>query len=187
MVRKLVLHAADPLHTLVNPAVLIEALAGIGLTGAALPAPNAAFEAGEAFLSLITFLGCSPQVEFQPADEMQRVAGHYCHVRYALALAEPVFRAAPGRLQPRCRHCRTPVADWSGLVQGWPHQAPPHADCAQCGQPLRAAELNWRQAAGFGCWFVEIWNIHPHEAVPSEQLIAVLEREADTLVRYFYE
>ncbi len=187
MVRKLVLHAADPLHVLETPAALVEALADIGLTGAAVPAAADAFQAGDAFLALITFLGCSPHVEFHPADPAQQEAGRYCHVRYALVADAPQFRFAPGKLQPRCRQCRAAVHDWPVLVQAWEAGDVAPRCCEKCVRPLVAPELNWRQAAGFGRWFVEIWNIHPHEAVPSEALIATLERVAGTPVQYFYE
>jgi hypothetical protein len=34
--------------------------------------------------------------------------------------------------------------------------------------------MNWRQLAGFGRFFIEVWGIFPHEAVPTEKLLKQL-------------
>lgn len=187
MVRKLVFHAADAAHVIDDPRDLTMAMASLGLTGEAVPGEVDAFLAGEAFLSLLTFLGCSPHVEFAPADEAQRTTGRYCHVRYRFGGGMPEFRRAAEGPQPRCRKCRAPVPDWERMVRDWQAGRGGACECPQCGRAMSVPELNWRQAAGAGRWFLEIWNIHPQEAVPAEALIAELERVAGTPVRYFYE
>jgi hypothetical protein len=187
MARKLVLHAGDPAHRPPDARVLAATLADIGLIADTLPGLAAAWYAGDAFLSQVIFLGCSPRVEFVPADDRQEAEGLYCHVRYRVQEAESVFRAAPGRLQPRCPVCRAAASEWRQQLHSDPPQAASPYHCTSCERTLSAAELDWRQNAGFGRWFLEIWNVHPHEAVPAEALITALERIAGTPVRYFYE
>jgi hypothetical protein len=126
-------------------------------------------------------------VAFAPAGDRQAAEGLYCHVRYRVQEAGPVFRAAPGRLQPRCPGCRAAASEWQQSLRLEHLEAASPCHCPSCERTLSAAELDWRQCAGFGRWFLEIWNIHPHEAVPAEALITALERVAGTPVRYFYE
>lgn len=186
MVRKLVLHAADPGVAPPDPARLSRALGELGLLEGPVPGQAQAWYAGDRFLSLVIFLGCSPQVDFRPADAGQATEGRYCHVRYRVEGAEPVFRAACGPLRPRCPLCRKPVGEGAWLAEDLVDRDA-HQDCPACGQSFPVAALDWRQGAGCGRWFLEIWNIHPHEAVPAEELITALERAAAAPVRYFYE
>lgn len=187
MAHKLILHAADPAHRPPDVRAMTATLADIGLVDSPLPGLAAAWYAGDAFLSHVIFLGCSPQVDFRPRDPEQAAAGHFCHVRYQWQEAGPVFRSSAGRLQPRCPGCRGQLEQWQELVRDWPSDREATVCCAGCGRSLQSSELDWRQCAGFGRWFLEIWNIYPHEAVPTEGLITRLEQVADTPVRYFYE
>lgn len=187
MTRKLILHAGDPDHPPPESTRLVQALRELGLIAAPLPDQSLAWYAGADFLSLVIFLGCSPQVEFRPIDAGQAAAGRFCHVHYQWQEAGPVFRSSAGRLQPRCSVCRGPLEVGQELVRDWPSGRVVTVCCAGCGRTLQAPELDWRQCAGFGRWFLEIWNIHPHEAVPTEALITRLEQVTDTPVRYFYE
>ncbi|MFN2338000.1 MAG: hypothetical protein ABR544_03405, partial [Gammaproteobacteria bacterium] len=171
MVHKLILHAGDPDHLPPDARVLAAALADIGLIAAPLAHDPVAWQAGPEFLTLVIFLGCSPHVELQPTDARQAAAGCFCHVRYQWQGAGPVFRSSAGRLQPRCPGCRRQLEQWQELVRGWPSGRVATVCCAGCGRTLQAPELDWRQCAGFGRWFLEIWNIHPHEAVPADALI----------------
>jgi hypothetical protein len=186
MTRKLILHAGEPAHPPPESTRLAQSLRELGLIAAPLPDQSLAWYAGADFLSLVIFLGCSPQVEFRPIDAGQAEAGRFCHVRYQ-NLAHPVLRHAAGRLQPRCSACRGQLEVGQERVRDWSEGGNRVLCCPACGQDLRVSELDWRQAAGCGRWFLEFWNIHPHEAVPAEALLAALERLAGTPLRYFYE
>jgi hypothetical protein len=186
MTRKLILHAGDPGHAPPDSAQLARALQDLGLVEGPVPGQAHAWYAGDRFLSLVIFLGCSPRVAFQPATDEQAEEGGYCHVRYRTEGDDPVFRAAPGPLRPRCPACRKPFTPDPGLFrEGADGTA--RQQCPSCGQTHGAMELDWRQGAGCGRWFLEIWSVHPHEAVPADDLITALERTAATPVRYFYE
>ncbi len=185
-VRTLVLHARDPGHE-IEASALVEWLQQLGLMGEPVPDQAGAYQAGEEFLSLITFLGCSPHIDLVPVDEAARAQGRYCHVRLLGPLSEVQFRAGPGPLQPRCAHCRQAVSDWQVEVETFLAQGAGERVCVKCGARNSIATLNWRQAAGFGRWFVEVWNIHPHEAVPSEPLLHRLEQQLGTTLSFFYE
>ncbi len=59
-------------------------------------------------------------------------------------------------------------------------------NCPECDKQSRPNELDWRQSAGFGRFFVEIWGIHPAEAVPGDALMETLGRSTDSRWGFFY-
>ena len=59
-------------------------------------------------------------------------------------------------------------------------------NCPECDKQSRPNELDWRQSAGFGRFFVEIWGIHPAEAVPADALMETLGRSTDSRWGFFY-
>jgi hypothetical protein len=179
---KLLLCPADP----DRPAIDIDALAGhlqeIGLAGDpfALDA-GTCYRTGERFLQLVTFLGCAPTIELDlPGDRCAReaacAAGEICHIRLFQTGGGLRFRSDDRMGPPRCPRCRQPLADWTGLIEAW-RSHPEHRDwqCGYCGHRGRLFDLNFRKSAGFGHTFIEIWGIHPAEAVPVTALFDALE------------
>lgn len=187
MVHKLVLHAADPFHGIEDPGAVVSALERIGLVGKPVQEEPDAWFAGEEFLSLVTFLGCAPHIDLVPEDAAQLEKGRFCHVRWQSVSGSPQFRRAPGQLRPRCRQCRKPVPGWEQMVESWQAGEEADSECENCGAALTPAALNWRQSAAFGSWFLEIWDIHPQVAVPSDAMMAALEEATGTRCTYFYE
>jgi hypothetical protein len=58
--------------------------------------------------------------------------------------------------------------------------------CPACGAASAPYQLNWRHNAGCGRLFVEIWGIHPHEAVPADALLACLHEHTAQHWSYCY-
>jgi hypothetical protein len=178
---KLILLPADPGCPAVSIEQLATTLQSIGLIGPAAYVNNETFyPAGERFLQLVSFLGCSPAIELDPPDDpvtlaLDSAAGKFCHV--FLSSTETLrFRSAPGAPPPRCPACHAPLAHWQTLLQAW--QANP-ADgdwlCEHCGHTGRITALGFGKSAGFGRSFVEIRGIYPSEAVPGETLLKALQ------------
>ena len=141
------------------------------------------FQAGTAFLSLLSFLGCSPTVSFEPPDAEAVGSGRFYHLRM-LALDRPVFRADSFTHAPRCPHCRTRLDDWR---RWWPAGSEPKAhDCTGCGQALSPQRLNWRRSAGVGRCFIEILGIHAGTVQPTDALFAGLAERSGTGWGHFF-
>jgi hypothetical protein len=162
-VPSLLLHARDPYWSPDKFTALIQPLHDLGLISTPCgEGQNSTYRAGENFPGLVMFLGCSPQVLLDPqsAADGQPV----CSVHFRI-YPEVTFLSAAKRPAARCRQCRTPVKDeqHTGLTMRF--------TCEQCGEVSEANDLDWRQAAGFGCCFVEIAGIYPQEAVPSDKLL----------------
>lgn len=172
----LLLHAFDPQWRPASGSPLIDELRRLALIGQAAPGATDRWLAGTRFLNHIMFLGCSPHIELDPqqaapgAEVCMIAVREYPDVTLLGARAEGV----------RCPFCRATLGEvsdrpWDTLFT-----------CPACGRPSRLFQLDWRRGAGFGHCFVEILGVHPHEAVPSDELLCVLERYAGVPWRYFY-
>jgi hypothetical protein len=136
-----------------------------------------ALRLGHRFLALVTFLGCSPRVviDRREAEEGQPV----CRLRYH-SYPQPRFLSARRRPAVRCPYCR---AEARGVLPKVP-DAP--FSCPQCGRLSKVHALDWRHSAGFARCFLEVTNVYPHEAVPSDSLMESLGGYSGSFWRYFY-
>ncbi len=134
--------------------------------------------AGERFLSLLTFLGCSPNINLSPSD-----GENHC----SISLLEPSritkCLGFTQNSQPKCPHCKKRIADWK--VPGWQLQKQ-LCSCDKCLTDTAYAELNWKHECGFGRCGFEVTHIYPHEAVPTEQLLNALYRASGVQWQYCY-
>lgn len=134
--------------------MLRKALENIGFLGEARQPGE--FQTGTEYLSLVTYLGCSPQISMGEAEAATRI--YLCGV-------EPIPRLNAGAniKPPRCKDCRQPLALTEVKLQP--------QTCPHCHQPLR---LDWRRSAAQGRVFIEISNVYESEAVPGEALLECL-------------
>jgi hypothetical protein len=192
-VHKLVLYPAQVDGTAVDTAVLVTALQAIGLVAApACHDPASGYRAGEHFLQLVSFLGCSPTIELEPPvdpRECERAcaSGRLCHIRFPSLEKRVRFRADSRLPTPRCPQCRTAEDRWAELIECW--RADPRENrwvCRECAYHGKLFDLNFRRRGAFGHSFIEIWGIHPSEAVPGESLLATLGELSGCEWRYMY-
>ena len=92
--------------------------------------------------------------------------------------AEPRILTGENTVKPRCPHCRARLGDWRERLDM------PSAPCPACGQSLPAHELDWRQHAAVGRCFIELRNVFPGEASPSDLLMAELRSVSGQEWRY---
>ncbi|MGD2137145.1 MAG: hypothetical protein PVJ66_01805 [Gammaproteobacteria bacterium] len=178
---KMLLTPTDPDCAPVATGLLAETLQEIGLIGPPIPhSDGLIYPAGDRFLQLVTFLGCSPRIELEPpssaaALEAASRDGGFCHVRLPAADQGLQFYADERAPPPRCPRCRQPEQHWRALIRSWRERpAAVGWTCTACGYHGLLTELNFRKSAGFGRTFVEIRGIHPAEAVAGEALLARL-------------
>ena len=181
-VYKLLLCPADPDNPAIDSATLVGRLRETGLTGNPVSTGTATvYPTGERFLQLITFLGCSPAIELDlPAGASARAAacdsGAVCHIRLSQTSDGLRFRADSRMAPPRCPACRQPLSNWTDRIDAWRHNpARTSWQCRHCHHQGRLFDLNFRKNGGFGHTFIEIWGIHPSEAVPVPALLDTLE------------
>ena len=154
----------------VESRTLVAALREAGLLGEARPSQGVeSYFAGEHFLELLTFLGCSPVIALSP-EEGER----YCYIDIE-TFDIPRLVTGSQAFQPRCRHCRAPIPDWREQLGSEFDVSRASVACPQCGEETGLPGLNWKHAAGVGRQMIIIHNIYLHEAVPGEQLMQTLE------------
>lgn len=124
------------------------------------------YHAGEGFARHVVYAGCSPHLRFEPEHENDQ---HFCHVAVHGPFEQARVLTGENTVKPRCPHCRQRLSDWRERL---------HADktpCPGCETALKPSELDWRQHAAVGRCFVEMRNVFPGEASPSDQLMAALQ------------
>lgn len=128
------------------------------------------FHADSGFAQQVVFAGCSPHLRFEPQHEGDL---QFCHVALHGPFEEARLIIAQHPGKPRCPHCRAVLADWPARIAG---AAP--SPCSGCGRPLQASALDWRQGAAVGRVLVELRNVFPGEATPSDRMLATLQRHS---------
>ena len=160
----------------------IQTLGDIGLIGAPYRKDENRFLAGDRFLQLITFMGCSPYLELEPPPGG---GDNFCHVQFLGPLEQTGFIYGSNTRPPRCPNCGRPCTEWkSNIEHWWKHRDTPPA-CAGCGHPQNPMFWNWRRKAGSSRLFVSIPEVFPGEAVPVPDLITTLQGDGGDW-DYFY-
>jgi hypothetical protein len=184
MSASLVLHVRDPSYVPSSVTDIEQALLQLGLIGKAWgDEAQHRYLIGERFLQLVTFLGCAPSIELEPAANDD---SGFCHVGISKIYPAPRFMADTQGVVPRCPHCRKRYADWQSAIQSWHDNPAYQTQCPACQQNLSPMELDWCQSAGFGHFFISIYNIYPREAIPTEALLLALSKATQQTWDYFY-
>jgi hypothetical protein len=137
------------------------------------------FPVGNRFLQLITFMGCSPHIRFEPEHPDD---DDYCYIRL-IESEKTLLLASDNSRTPGCPLCRKPAfADWTPLD----HAETSPLVCRHCGARLLPGELRWRNDAGMARLFIEINSIFPGEAQPVESMMQQLREATGCEWRYFY-
>lgn len=175
---------------------LIQALSEQGFIGAAIFSPKAGGSAsdneycvGDSFLSSITFMGCSPYIEFEPSAELQKNdSADFCFIRVSACKQDNAMYHAEQfeklKTIPRCEQCRKVISSWADKVKHLNGQW--QLDCPHCEAALNATTLDWRKASGVGNIFMQVMNVYLQEAIPTEVFIQQLESITQSKWTYFY-
>lgn len=167
----LVLHPADPEWAPDDTGALTRHLKQIGFIGN--PQHPHLYSTGPAYLELVTYLGCSPQISLGETESatLIHLSGPYDRQQFL----------STANARPRCQTCRQTID---------PQTAARRADeiviCPHCKTSGYAAKLDWRRKAGCGRFFIEISNVFESEAVPGETLLEELGSATGQVWDYFY-
>lgn len=162
---------------------MVTALQNAGLIAHSPAAPTTPcstdYLAGERFLELIVFMGCSPSVQLQP----DKPGSAYCYISFEKH-PEPGKLYSGSLSRPaQCKLCK------SDLVTQQLHdcistQTSP--TCPQCEKSLDWSEIRWNKTIGLARDVILIHNIFPHEAIPADELVNTINRVSGINWRYFY-
>lgn len=149
---------------------LIAILAETGLLGK--PESANRFLPGERFLTLVCFLGCSPNVALEPGDDNRP----YCRVDIYSSGNNIHCLTGSNTKMPRCPECKTEL--FATAINE--KQQDCHLyDCKACQSRIDLTTLNWRKTAAFAHVWIEIQNIYEAEAVPHDDLLQQLKKHTE--------
>jgi len=133
---------------------------------------------GDRFLNLITFLGCSPNINLFPVD-----GESHCFISLIEHTDSAHCVGFTKTAKPKCPNCTKRIADWK--ISGW--QLPGKlCNCDKCQLQTPYSQLNWKHECGFArCGFM-VNHIYPHEAVPTDQLMDLLKQASGFKWDYSY-
>ncbi len=161
---------------------VIQTLGEIGLIGAPYRTEENRFLAGDRFLQLITFLGCSPYLQLEPPPGG---GDNFCHVHLSEPSEQPGFLYGSNTRPPRCPNCGQPFTEWKIIVERWWSRDETSPVCTGCGHAQNPMDWNWRRKAGFSRLFIGIPEVFPGEAVPVPDLLTTLQGD-EAEWDYFY-
>ncbi len=134
--------------------------------------------AGDKFLGLITFLGCSPNINLAP------IAGEqHCYISFIAPTEHAECLGFTQTVNPKCPNCKKRIANWKN--DNW-QRTGEICICDKCQSRHLYAELNWKQECGFARGGFETHHIYPHEAVPTDQLLDLLDQFSGFKWNYCY-
>lgn len=170
--RFLVLYPRHPDWAPENPAVVVDALKAIGFLG--LERSPGLYSAGPEYLSLVTYLGCSPHVTLgeNEAATAIRISGIF---------AVPQLVHGDNLKSPRCPLCRKTLDKPAASAE-----LGENLHCNHCGHSGNACDFDWRRSAACCRVFIEISNVFESEVVPGEALADCLREASGEAWDYCY-
>ncbi|HLA78898.1 MAG TPA: hypothetical protein VJU18_15070 [Vicinamibacteria bacterium] len=177
---KLVLHPVNPRAILQDPALLLDALRGVGLIGAGFShLGELHYKAGPRFRELIVF------GEVPPAPGASDPGP--CHVFLAETTAAPTFLGAANAQPPHCPACQAPLSDWKAQLLTWQAENERYLwSCSKCKGKTPVERLEWGSTGGVGRYSLDVWGVAEGQASPSQEVLAFLQQETFEAWRHFY-
>jgi hypothetical protein len=168
---------------------LVRILSEAGFITDRIPDRECAYRVGPEFSSLIAFAGCAVAIASDP-----QTGDPFCHVVVPPPAPHPRRYHGRNTRAPRCPGCRTRLSDWPLRVEQIEQSAKtPGSDrqasilvCPSCGERRRMWSWDWKQQGGFARLLIQVEEIFPGEAVPTDGFLDLLERESGCPWRHFY-
>jgi hypothetical protein len=173
----LLLYPVTALLTAPQTDVIAAALQQCGLISSESSTVN--YPAGNRLLELLSFLGCAPNINLTPEQ-----GDNFCHVLISPWKSGTHYLGHVNNALPRCPQCKATLPQWQDRINWQLGNTPCH--CSNCNTHSTMLHLNWKQQGAYSCMAVEIINIHPFEAAPSEELLNVLQTVTNVEWSYCY-
>ncbi len=166
----------ENLQQAVNRASVINALTECEFIQAT-PCRENHYLPGDQFLSLITFLGCSPNINLSPD-----MGDNHCYISLLEDSDSAYCLGHTRTAKPKCPDCTRRISSWESV--DWMENT--LCTCDKCNSQHHYAELNWKQECGFARGGFSVAHIYPHEAVPGDTLLKILHQHTGFTWQYCY-
>lgn len=173
---KLVLHPSNPWAILHDPSLLLNAVRAGGLIGGSVNwYGETHYAVGPRFHELVLFRRSA----LSDAAEL--------HVSLSETSEEPEFLGSSHAQPPLCPRCRTFVSDWNAQLEAWRREGRRRLwSCSKCARGVDVGQLDWGHTGGVARYSLDLWGIRRAAAVPSAELLNLLERTTFEKWNYFY-
>jgi hypothetical protein len=178
---RLILFPDDAKSFVPDKKLLIDGLLTAGLIGAPSEHDANVYHPGSRFMTLLTFLGCSPNVSMAEDSSHDDDPNRY-YVELAGPTQDISVLQDDRKFFPRCPQCGQTSSQWHSPLLS----AESLHKCEKCGMQAKAHEWDWRRHLGFGRVWINIWGVHDGEAVPGEGFIDLLEKLTGFVWNYAY-
>ena len=122
------------------------------------------YEVGDKFLSHLTFMGCSPNIELEPQENKP-----YCYIEIE-QIEKPRFISGKNLKPAKCPHCKFSITKLICANSC-------ACRCENCHKTIDQEKLNWRKTAFYASSWITIGNIYELEAIPNDSLLNALENK----------
>ena len=150
------------------------------------------YRIGKRFADWISFSENHTVIVLNPAGaslvESARVLNREtCHISFNTAGDKPHFLGGGNTESPLCPHCQFEVVEFVSIIDNFYKDNKINRwQCVACHQQSSIFALNWRKRAGFGSYWIDIWNIHLNEAEPIAKFLDLLKSITKLDWTYFY-
>ncbi len=136
---------------------------------------------GEDFLSLICFMGCSPNIEIEPQEDSP-----FCYVEIPKKTDKIGFIAGDNVKRVNCPCCKKPQPELAKKLLNSKAEDLFLQACTECNREIDPLAINWRKSAFIAQAWVLLGNIYESEAIPDEKLLSALEQASACEWKYAY-
>ncbi len=139
------------------------------------------YQTGDKFLSLLSFMGCSPNIEIVPQENKP-----YCYIEIENTPTKTAFISGKNLRKYTCPECKQRINAIGELINTALHNNTPLIHCTHCHHPIHYNNINWRKTGFVAKHWVVVGNIYESEAVPNDNLLSYLKKVTRTSWRFAY-
>ncbi|KAG1707785.1 hypothetical protein GQR58_003432 [Nymphon striatum] len=137
------------------------------------------YSTGDNFVSLLTFMGCSPNIELEPQEDKP-----FCYIEIDTT-ENPTFVFGKNTKSAVCIHCKKTLKNQTSSDILFKIRNV-HVICSNCKETMESRKLNWRKSAFIASSWICIGNIYEMEAIPNDQLLTGLQKETGVIWKSAY-
>lgn len=149
------------------------------------------FFAGKNYLHYISFLGCSPHLNFRPENEivlsdLKETVADFNYIQFCFNSDHYSFKNTDFGVMAFCPACKSKIPEWNKLISIWEKNSSVESQCSQCQQSISIVDINWKKTAGFFKSAILFHGIQAELAAPTDQFLTLLENMTNVKWQYFY-
>ncbi len=167
---KLYLYPKDT-KTSIEPSTVLQTIEDLGFIDRKIEKTR--YSTGDNFVSLLTFMGCSPNIELEPQQDKP-----FCYIEINTNEKEKFYSGINIKAAV-CPECKTRITHISNPTDEKTH-------CPDCNSEIQTNSLNWRKTAFIAQSCIAIGNIYESEAIPNDKLLDALETVGKSKWKYAY-